>query len=1290
LFQQLLATALSRPQVAQTFKPGVPSAKVRVMAQTVLTVTPQHVGALDAKRAVEVVADLIWAELRRLGVPTTHANVSMRINVADGGVDASVNAADIYSEAWDDSFIPEERTAFQIKTGDSFKPWQKSDIKEELFGKNNKPARDTLADSVRECLDAGGTYVLVCTGTDPNEKELQQSIQHLETFFDQCGYSLADFDVWGQSSIIGLLQRFPGVALKVNGYAATRFQTHGVWSRQSEMRRELQVGDPQKAFIDTAQAELRKNDQPVHLRVRGEAGVGKTRLVREATAADDLRPLTLYFDGPSELLDGDIMTELLREGSDLWAILVVDECDLESRARIWNHLKGESPRIKFVSIYNDMDEPVGSTVVLDAPVLDVARVQAIIEGYGIPEHDSRRWAELCDGSPRVAHVVGESLKSHPDDFKLLQPDTAVIWDRFVAGNDDPNSDDVKQRRIVLQHIALFRRFGYKSRVANEGAAIAGLVAHADPQITAYRFREIVQLLRTRKVLQGENTFYITPRLLHITLWADWWNVHGDNLDLEAFLKPLPQELIDWFHEMFQYARESPAALKIAETLLDERGIFGDKGFFVDGRAARFFRALTDAAPQAALRNLQRMIGEMDVEQLLAFGGDQRRQVVWSLEAIAVWRELFADAARLLLRLAEAENENFGNNATGVFAELFSPGQGPVAPSEASPEERFPVLKEALESPSARRREIGFGAAAEALKTGFFSRMIGSEYQGLRKPPKLWVPATWGELFDAYRRVWYFLRDRLPSFEPHERAKAIEILTGEARGLWSIYNLFDMVTDTLADIAKAFPDSRTEIVEAVETTIHYDGKGLDPERLSKLESLRKTLINADFRSQLKRFVAMDLIHDRFDGEGKYTEGPSPELKALAAEAVANPDVLMPELAWLTGEGVKNGYQFGYELARADEGFTLLPALIEAQRETGDGGNAFFLSGYLAILFQRDVERWEGLLDAFAAEPNMRSHVAQLTWRSGMTERAALRVLAMSQSGHIPHASLRMFSYGGVVRNIPEHVFALWIEALLQADTDIGAATAIDLYHFFYLMGETVRALPHDLTLRLLTAPPLFRESESRLLEEQDYDWTQVAAAFLNQYPEDGLSIARAMLSSFGEDGTVTGRFNSETEKILNSIAKAFPNEVWEEVAALLGPPIDSRAFHIRQWLRKGGLTLLPQSALWQWIDADIEKRAWYAAMLVPTVLTRSGNEGSWARELLVRYGNRKDVRSNLHANFGTEAWSGPESSHYESKKRLLEDFRRGESDANVTLWLDEAIDSLEHRIADARLREERGF
>jgi hypothetical protein len=63
----------------------------------------------------------------------------------------------------------------------------------------------------------------------------------------------------------------------------------------------------------------------------------------------------------------------------------------------------------------------------------------------------------------------------------------------------------------------------------------------------------------------------------------------------------------------------------------------------------------------------------------------RQNVVWALEKIAVWRELFSRAARLLTNLALGENSNNSNNSRGVlkawpFTVVVLPLQGVYNPS----------------------------------------------------------------------------------------------------------------------------------------------------------------------------------------------------------------------------------------------------------------------------------------------------------------------------------------------------------------------------------------------------------------------------------------------------------------------------------------------------------------------------------------------------------------------------------------------------------------------------------
>ena len=198
----------------------------------------------------------------------------------------------------------------------------------------------------------------------------------------------------------------------------------------------------------------------------------------------------------------------------------MDECDSASAAALWNQVEYVGAGLRLVTIYNDFEERSGTTVTFDAKPLDDAQIEEVIASYGIPKHLAGHWTGFCEGSPRAAHLIGQNLQRNPEDV-LARPDTVNVWDRYIAGEDDVNGAEVRDRRVVLRHVALFKRFGFGAPVNSEAKAIAELAARAAPSITWPRFCEVVSVLRQRKLLQGETTLYITPRLLHIKLWAEW-------------------------------------------------------------------------------------------------------------------------------------------------------------------------------------------------------------------------------------------------------------------------------------------------------------------------------------------------------------------------------------------------------------------------------------------------------------------------------------------------------------------------------------------------------------------------------------------------------------------------------------------------------------------------------------------------------------------------------------------------------------------------------------------------
>ena len=1256
---------------------------------TIFTVKNEDLERLSPAEAVDLFRELLWAEATALGLGKNLINVPTAITVADGGIDAEVKNAQVVGGQ---GIIKQDLTRYQIKTGD-FSPNNEANVRSILF----KEGSDELKPRVKSCLDKNGTLVLVLFGWDNPE---QADGQHISKFREKLisvndGYNTAKIEIWPQNKLIGFLKLFPSLALRVNERGGARFQAHKSWSKDAEMKRTFIMGEEQQKRIRDILDKLRTSEpgtEATHIRIYGDAGIGKTRLVLEATREDDLRPLVVYCQSASQFKNSDLMNEILREDNPFVTILVVDECNRDDRAYIWDKLKYRGSRIKLVSIFNEYDETTGKISYLKAPPLEEAQVSSIIQEYNVPKERSEKWAELCSGSPRVAHVIGWNLMNNPEDL-LKPPDTVNIWDRYIVGGDDPNSQQVQQRRTVLRYLALFKRFGIGPPTVAEAQFIASLIIENDPQITWGKFQEIIRSLRDKRILQGETTLYITPKALHLYLWSDWWNTYGSGFSLEEFSKGMPEALKDWFYEMFKYAAESETASTLVRDLLGESGPFNNDTYLKTKLGANFFLALAEADPEIALERLKKTVGTWSKDSLLEFTTG-RREVIWALEKILMHQRLFPDAARLLLILGEAENETVSNNASGVFADAFSPAPGRVATTEAPPEERFPILKEAIESPSKERRFLALNACNAALRSGHFMRMIGDEYQGL-KELKLWTPKTWGEIFEAYRRVWKLLEDKLDSMEEDEQQKAIHILLEHTRGLGAIADLFDMVIDTVAALSRKPYAKKEDLISTIVRILHYERERLPQEKLRRWEKLRDDIIGSDYSSLLRRYVGMDLLEDHFDDKGNYIDQTQPRIEELAQQAVENVELVKSNMGWLVINEAQNCARFGYELAKRDEGFSFLPLLLEAQKQSGKINNITFLGGYFRALFEKYQQEWERQFDLLMSDPELFKLVAELTWRSGLTDKSVLRMLELIKRGISDKSHFQMLR--GNIRELSVSTITTVAEFLLDCNDAYSVSILLQLYDSYYIRSESKPSLPEQITFKMLIHPSLIGKNEPyRRNSMDDFNWSLVAKKFINDYPARSLELAENMLEHFEEEGSIVNTYSKYAMEIIDSITSRYPLEVWELITRFIGPPMDTRAWHITRWLRgsdlfdntEGSLRMIPLDQIWEWVEIDVEKRARYLASFVPNRLFRKEGKVCLAREVLCQYGNREDVRHSFAANYSTEGWSGPASLHYQTKKQQLLDFRKDEDNPNVKLWIDEYTASLDRQIEREKIEEER--
>jgi hypothetical protein len=91
--------------------------------QTIFTVQPYDLERLNPQQAVDFFRELLWAEAARIGIGINKINISSHVDVADGGIDASIRDVE---DSFDSGLIKAGLNCFQIKAGGAFKPWQES------------------------------------------------------------------------------------------------------------------------------------------------------------------------------------------------------------------------------------------------------------------------------------------------------------------------------------------------------------------------------------------------------------------------------------------------------------------------------------------------------------------------------------------------------------------------------------------------------------------------------------------------------------------------------------------------------------------------------------------------------------------------------------------------------------------------------------------------------------------------------------------------------------------------------------------------------------------------------------------------------------------------------------------------------------------------------------------------------------------------------------------------------------------------------------------------------------
>lgn len=1245
---------------------------------------PKLIGNLSAETAIEKFRELLHCEAKYAGLRPDAITISTNLNVSDGGIDAQIESTNNLPQ---DTFLKTGRNGFQLKTGTTFKPWQPDSLKKELFSKSGD-----LVSEVRRTLKLDGHYLLVCFGLDLTPKQRNDSQSLIAKLFEEAGFPGAAprIEVFGQSQIALYFERYPSLRLSLTGGSDDDFLSVSEWAQHAHMSNQIKLSKDRSQLIDSVREKLQGETK--HIRILGESGIGKTRLVLEAMRSEGIAPGVLYVQHGSKFSQTKLFRELLRENPKYPLILILDELSEQEMSEIWGHLKNRCGSLKLISLDHERNRSNDSEIeYVLVPRLPDPSIKLILENCVGKNKDLDRWVTLCEGSPRVAQAVGENLAANPDDI-LKPPATVPIWDRFLFGYTKQQSDQARQVALVMRHIALFSRFGFEDPVGAEAKYIAALVASADSAVSWSRFQEIVQSMRERRILQGSRTLFIVPWALHIYLWREYWHWYGRGFDFVNAFENMPESLHGWFMDMFRYAHDTNAAIVVREILRWD-GIYENRNFFCSDKGASFLSTLAEADPDSTLALIERTIGTWSRDEIHAFK-ENRQSIVRTLEKIAVWKPTFIRAARILAWLAVAENATYSNNSTGTLLALFRIGQEWAA-TEASPTERLSILLELLRSDDDDLKRMGLKVAESALQTsGMGYRIVGPEHQGIKERAVLWCPQTYGEWWSEFQRYWDCLVIETRGWSDALRKEANSTVIESAGGQLSISSHREAVFSILEQVAN---DPVTDIQKLNHFFIQRLRWHRDEDDLSvrfRLRSLEGHLTRRNFASRFQRYV-LDTTWDEWedyhvDDELRKHTRSKRLVRALAERVARNDDAfecLLPKLVSSNTETTAL-FSFGQALCDADrENKRLLPLLSFKS----DSMNSQCLGGYLAGLRARDSNKWSEVLLGLLAHKDTARHGADLVCRSGFDDQVMNAWMDAFEAGWIEPGFFRCLCYGMNWQSVSQDRLVRLFTLLSNREDSISAYVLVDLLD--QVLEKNAWPVDSDFVFSVVTAPIHFEE---RLDTMHAYHWNNVCKKLIAHDSTKALPLLDVLLQQMGSNYRFS--YDRYVEPLVKSLCRMNPTEAWGIVASHLLSGAPEWRVDILNWL-KGGfgsfdekdivppIAEFPLQLILNWIEQDPEKRASMIAHCAPRSLDDEFG-GALTRTLLTNYRNLDGVVSGISCNFHSGCSSGPRSLYLRARRDRFRAWLSKDFGVNVMSWIEDEIVDMDREIEAAEISEER--
>ena len=414
------------------------------------------------------------------------------------------------------------------------------------------------------------------------------------------------------------------------------------------------------------------------------SGLGKTRMIYEAFNDGKVHLNHFYAELGSEdrkrIIDD--FTELVSKVSGEDAVIVVDNCSNELCDDIFRRTPRNVKSIVITNEYYDVTSSPNVVIIKMDSLTLKNEVASYIEQNIIGEenrHLREEVKKIADGFPSMACELIETYKNG-DQVELCQADLLVSKLLIASGKGDDEHIEALKTLSLFQPFPLphFNRAAYEFIIKND------ILLQLKSDNPARRRRVINETKNRFTPTLIEDTgsmLNVRPFPLAVYLAKDWFvgldeDLIGQLFDEFEVLKKNSASayhlLIDSLAKRIEYMKNLPLAEDFIDRLTDsEYGPFASEKVVCSQMGSRIFLAMASVNPVAVTNCLYSLFVYKSTQWLKDnISGDVRRNLVWALEKLCFDKDSFLKASLVMAQLMLAENESYGNNATGQFLQLF--------------------------------------------------------------------------------------------------------------------------------------------------------------------------------------------------------------------------------------------------------------------------------------------------------------------------------------------------------------------------------------------------------------------------------------------------------------------------------------------------------------------------------------------------------------------------------------------------------------------------------------------